>query len=187
MSKLDGPLLSLQITRIQWGQGSTTKKVKPRFVAYLLSVTLWRTTMHCSAQAALSAVAYDKIREGRTDQPYGFFLTREATKNKAGHVFHIIVSSGDPHNFGIKDTCGKKGFVANPGATVPNSLFCVKACENTDNNDDCLECQCAIMVAKEFNALPNFDTYTVSILKHDEKFESARLTMEVCQLYTAYY
>ena len=137
--------------------------------------------MNRSAQAALSAVAYDKIRAGSTDQPYGFFLTREATKNKAGHVFHIIVSSGAPHNFGTKETCGEKGFVANPGA---NSLFCVKACEST-NNDDCDECQCAITVAKEYNALPNFDTYTVSILKRDGKFESAKSTIQVCQLYTA--
>lgn len=82
--------------------------------------------MHCSAQAALSALEYDKIREGNTDQPYGFFLTREKTKNKAGQVFHIIVSSGDPHNFGLKDTCGKNGFVANPALQFQTWIFATR-------------------------------------------------------------
>ena len=145
--------------------------------------------MNRSAQAALSALAYDKIRAGQTDQPHGFFLAREATKNKAGQVFHIIVSDGEPHNYGIKSTCGKNGFVSHPGASLSYSPFCAKAC-TSDRADDCDECKCALMVANEFNARPNFDTYTVSILDFkqgnqgtDLAFESAKLTMQVCQLY----
>ena len=148
------------------------------------------TLMHRPAQAALSSLAYEKIRAGQTDQPHGFFLAREATKYKAGKVFHIIVSDGKPHNYGIKSTCGKSGFVVHPGASLPNSPFCVKACAS-GRADDCDECKCALMVANEFNARSNFDTYTVSILDFKDgnqntglAFESAKFIMQVCQLYT---
>ena len=98
-------------------------------------------------------------------------------------MLHILVSDGKPQKYGIKTTCGTNGFVAtNPGATVPNSRFCTKACVDT-SNDDCDECKCAILVANEFNARDNFDTYTVSILDFkDGKFEAAKETMQVLQL-----
>ena len=138
--------------------------------------------MPLSPQAALASLDYESIREGKTDQPYGFFVAREQTKNKAGKVLHILVSDGEPHNYGIQSTCGTKGFVANPGATVPNSPFCAKACVNP-SDEDCDECKCAILVANEFNARDNFDTYTVSILDFkDGKFEAAKQTMQVLQL-----
>lgn len=143
------------------------------------------------AQAALSALKYLDIREGNTDQPYGFFLAHSASKPTA-ETFHIVVSEGDPHNFGLKSTCGSTGFVANPGAPVPTSPSCIRACNppyaKPDNPEDCAECNCALLVANYFNALPSFYTYTVLIFNGiggtDLAFESAKLTLQVCQLYT---
>ena len=85
--------------------------------------------MHRSAQAALSALKYEDIRAAKTDQPFGFFLTHESTKNKAGEVFHIILSDGAPDNYGLKSTCGSSGFITNKGAPLQDSSFCAKACD----------------------------------------------------------
>ena len=99
-------------------------------------------------------------------------------------MFHIIVSDGEPHSYGIKSTCGASGFLAKAYEVFPATPFCEKAC--SISSSDCDECRCAVLVANEFNALPNFDTYTVSILEFkqgnqgtDAAFESAKATMQV--------